>query len=81
MANASSGRRVDGNVLEPDHRDFSSSVEYLTMISSSRKRSRIDVIRIEQTRGNFTADEGDLLFNVKNIDRQTHIHHRNIFHK
>ena len=74
--NASSGRCVDGNVLDPDQRYFSGNVEGLQMTASSRIHSRTEPNRIDETRGNITVEEGDLLVNEKNIDRQTHTHHR-----
>ena len=39
-ANASSGRSVDGNVLELDQKDFSSNVESLQMTALSKINSR-----------------------------------------
>ena len=75
LANASSGRSVNDNVLEPDQRDFSGNIEGLQMMASRRINSRTDLNRIDETPGNFTVEEGDLLVNERNIDRQTHIHH------
>ena len=46
------------------------------MTASSRINSHTDVNRIDKTRGNITVEEGDLLVNEKNIDRQTYAHHR-----
>ena len=80
-ANASSKRSVDGNVLELDQRDFSGNIEGLQMTASSRINSRTDLNRIEETRGNITVEEGDLLVNERNIDRQTHTHHNLLFQK
>ena len=54
-ANESSGRRVDGNVLEPDQRGFSGNVEGLQMTASSRIHSRTDLNGIDETRGNVTS--------------------------
>ena len=68
-------RSVDGNVLEPDQRDFVGNIEGLQMTSSSRISSHTDLNRIDETRGNTTVEEGDLLVNEKNIDRQTCPHH------
>ena len=45
-ANASSGWRVDGNLLEPDQRSFSGNIEGLQMTASSIKHSRTDLNRI-----------------------------------
>ena len=42
LANASSGRRVDGNVLEPDQRDFSGNIEGLQMTASIRIHAHTD---------------------------------------
>ena len=41
-ANASSVRSVDGNVLEPEPRDFSGNVEGLQVTASSKLYSRTD---------------------------------------
>ena len=71
-ASASSGRNVEGNVLEPDERDFSGNIEGLQRIASHRLNSRTDLNRIDETRGNITVEESDLLVNERNIDRQTH---------
>ena len=73
--NASSGRSVDGNVLDPDQRDFSGNVEGLQMTASSRIHSHTDLNKIDETPGNITVEEGDLVVNEKNIDRQSHTHH------
>ena len=73
----SSGRCVDGNVLEPDHRDFSGKIEGLKKAASSRINSHTDSNKIDETRGYITVEEGYLLVNDKNIDRQTHTHHNN----
>ena len=73
--NASSGHRVGSVVLDPDQRDFSRSIGSLQMIASSRINSHTDLNRIDETRGNFTVEGGELLVNEKNIDRQTHAHH------
>ena len=74
-ANASSGRSVDGNVMEPDRRDFSGQVEGLQINATSKIRSRTDSSRINETRGNITVEEGDLMVKEKNIDRQPQTHH------
>ena len=66
-ANAPSGRSVHGNVLEPHQRDFLGNVERLQMTASSRINSNRDLNRIDRTRGNFTAQEGDLLVNGKKM--------------
>ena len=73
--NASSGRSVDGNVLDPGQRDFSGNVEGLQMTTSSRIHSHTDLNKIDETPGNITVEEGDLVVNEKNIDRQSHTHH------
>ena len=75
LTNASSGRSVDGSVLEPDQRDFSGNIECLQMTASSRKNSDTDLIIIHETRGNITAERSDLLVNERNIHRHTHTHH------
>ena len=74
--NASSGRRVDSVVLDCDQRDFSGNIEGLQMTASSRVNSHTDLNRIDETRGNIIVERGDLLVNERNIDRQTHTHHR-----
>ena len=74
-ANAPSGRSVNGTVLEPDHRIFLGNIEGLRMTASSRMNSHTDLNRIDETHGNLTVEEGGLLVNKKNIDRQTYAHH------
>ena len=44
------------------------------MTASSRINSHTELIRIDETRGNITAEEGDLLVNKKSIDQQTYAH-------
>ena len=75
-ANASSGRSVDGSVLEPDQRDFFGIIDGLQITAASSINSRTDSNRLGETRGNITVEEGDLLVNEKNINRQTHTHHK-----
>ena len=74
-ANASSGRSVDGNVWDPDQSDLPGNIEGLRMTASSRMHSHTDLNKIDETRSNFTVEEGDLMVNGKNIDRQKHTHH------
>ena len=74
--NASYGQGVVSVVLDPDQGDFSVNIEGLQMTASSRINSPTDFNKIDVTRGNFTIEGGDLLFNERNIDRQTHTHHR-----
>ena len=45
------------------------------MTASSRIDSHTDSNRIDETCGNITVEEGSLLVNEKNIDRQAHGHH------
>ena len=45
------------------------------MTVSSRTNSHIGLSRIDETRGNITVEEGDLLVNEKNIDRHAYTHH------
>ena len=78
-ANGSSGRTVDSNVLELDQRDFSGNIEGLQMTASSRINSQKDSNRIDETRGNITVEGGDLLANERNIEWQTHAHHRTTY--
>ena len=73
--NAPSERSVDGNVLEPDQRDFLGNIEGVQMNASSRIHSRTDLNKIDETRGNITVEEGDLVVSEKNIDQQSHTHH------
>ena len=47
-ANAPSGRSVDGNVLEPGHRDFLGNIEGLQMTDSSRMNSHTVLNRIDE---------------------------------
>ena len=56
--------------------DFLSNIEGLQMTASSRINSHTDLNRIDETPGNITVEEGDLLVNEKDIGRQTHAHHR-----
>ena len=51
------------------------NIESLQMTASSRTNLHTDLIRVDETRGNITVEEGDLLVNEKNIDRQTYAHH------
>ena len=74
-ANAHSGQSGDGNVLEPDQRDFLGNIEGLQMSASRRINSHTEIKRIDETHGSITVEEGDLLVNEKNIDRQTYAHH------
>ena len=74
-ANTFSEWSVGDNVLEPDQRDFLGNIEGLRMSASSRVNSHTDLNRIDETRDNITVEEGDLLVNERNIDRQTHAHH------
>ena len=73
-ANAPSGRSVDGNILEPDQRDFLGKIESLRMTASSKINSHTDLNMIDGTRDNITVEEGNLLVNEKNMDRQTYAH-------
>ena len=70
-----SERSVGGNVLEPDQRDFLGIIEGLRMTASSGKISHTNMKRDDETRGNITVREGDLLLKEKNIDRQIQAHH------
>ena len=76
-ANLRSERNVDGNVLKPHQKDFLGNIEGLQMTASSGRKFHRDINRIDETRGNITVEEGDLLVNKKNIDQQTHAHHSN----
>ena len=61
--------------MEPDHREFSGNVEGLQMTASNRTHSRTDLNRIDETHSRITVEEGDLMVNEKNIDRQSHTRH------
>ena len=76
--NVPSERSVDGNVLEPDKKDNLGNTAGLRMTTSRGINSLTDINRIDETRGNITVEEGDLLSNEKNIDRQTYAHHSNV---
>ena len=78
---ALSGRSVDGNVLEPDQRDFLGNIDGRQMTASSRINSHTDFNRIDETRGSITVEEGDSLVNEKNIDWQKYTHHTSDFEK
>ena len=45
------------------------------MNASSRMNSHTNLNGIGETHGNITVEEGDLMVNEKNFDRQTHAHH------
>ena len=45
------------------------------MTASNRINLYTDLNKIDETLGNSVAEEGDLLVNERNIDRQTHTHH------
>ena len=45
------------------------------MTTSSKINSKTDLNKIDETRGSITVEEGDLLVNERNCDRQTHSHH------
>ena len=57
-------------------RIFLGNIEGLRTTASSRINSHADLNTIDETRGNITVKEGDLLVNEKIIDRQTHAHHK-----
>ena len=71
-ANAHSERSVDSNVLELDQRDFVGFIKGLRKTASSRIDAHTDLNRIDESRANRTVEEGDLLVNEKDIDRQTY---------
>ena len=66
---APSGGSVDGNVMEPDQMDFLGNIEGLRMTAFSRINTHTDLKKIDETRGNITVGEGDLLVNENNTDR------------
>ena len=47
----------------------------MSITASSRRQSRTGLNKIDETRGNITVEEGDLVVNEKIIDRQSHTHH------
>ena len=71
-ANAGSERSFDGNVLEPDQKDFLGDIEGLPTTVSGRINSHMDLKRIDDTHGSITVEEGNLLANEKNLGRQAH---------
>ena len=73
--NASSGRSVDGVVLNPDQRDCSRNVEDLQMTASIRTNSHTDLNGIDETRGSNTVDGVELPVDERDFVRQTHTHH------
>ena len=79
--NTSSERSVDSNVFEPDQGDFLGIIEGLQMTASSRVHSRTDLNRIDETRGNFTVEEGDLLVNEKTLTGKHTLITIPLFHK
>ena len=62
-ANAHSERSADGNVLERYQRSFLVDMEGLRMTAPSRLNSHMDLKRNDDTRGNISVEEGDLLGN------------------
>ena len=74
-ANASSARSLDGNVLEPDQREFLGTVDERQFNTSTRINSHTDLSIIDETRGNITVEGVDLAVNKRNSVRQTHTHH------
>ena len=47
------------------------------MTASSKINTHTDLEKIDETHGNFTVEEGDLLVNEKNTERQKYAHHKN----
>ena len=74
-SNVTSGRGIDANVLELDQREFLRITEGLRMTASSRINSHTELKRNDETRGNITVEENDLMVNEKNSHRQTYAHH------
>ena len=74
-ANASSGRSLDGNLLESDQRYFSGNVEEPQMTASGRISSHTPLSRSDEICHNTTVEGDDLAVNGKHFDQQTHIHH------
>ena len=62
-AHAAPGRSFDGDVLDLDQRDFPDNIAGLQLIASSGISSRMDLNRIDETRGNNFVEGGDLLVN------------------
>ena len=75
LANVHPERSVDGNVLEPDQRDFLGNFEGLRMPASCRRNSHTDLNRLDETRCNITVDKGDLLVKEKTMHRQIYAYH------
>ena len=65
--NASSARDIDSVVSDPDQRDFSGKIDGLQMDASARKNSKTDLKKIDETRGIFTVEVGDLSVNERNF--------------
>ena len=65
-------------VLDPDQRGFSGDTNGLQMTATSRFNSDANLDGINETRGNITTDEGDLMVEEKIPDRETHAHHINV---
>ena len=47
-----------------------------TMLKMQPEMNEAMEIKHDETRGNITVEEGDLSVNERNIDRQTHTHHK-----
>ena len=65
LANAHSERSVEGNILEPDQRDFLSDIEGLRMTAISRVNSPMDLNGIDEIRGNTTVRVGFCLWAIQ----------------
>ena len=50
------------------------------MTASSRTNSHTNISRIEETPGNITVEEGDMLVNETNFDRQTYPRQNELLH-
>ena len=55
--------------------DFLGNIEGLEMITSSKINSNTGLNKVDETHGNITAEEGDLLVNERNFYRLSHTHH------
>ena len=72
---ACSERKVDRNVLELDQSAIPRNMEDLQRTASSKINSRTDLNSIDDTRGDITVREDNLLVNEENINQQTHTYH------
>ena len=73
---ASFGRDPWSAVLNSDDRIFSGKPDGFQMTASSRLNWNTDLSKIDETRGNITAEEDKLSVKERNFDLKTLTHHR-----